>query len=156
MAIYMPSLKSLSQKIWWDECMLTMTINVETNSHKILFLSYFSLLFLYLLLFIIIVSSFILRKKCPYFMLALYLLPLDLFQQMPSNPQKQLKSSHLKIKINLNDLSSYYLFILSCSTFFYYFCSYISRRKEKIIFYIFLCGVTFAMETSLTNWFMDG
>lgn len=100
-------------------------------------------------------------KKCPYFMLALYLLPLDLFQQMPSNPQKELKSSHLyvkKIKINLNDLSSYYLFILSCSTFYFCFSVFVSRStKEKInFFYIFLCGVTFAMETSLTNWFMDG
>lgn len=130
--------------------MLTMTINVETNSHKIVFLSYFSLLFLYLLLFIIIVSSFI-PRKCPYFMLALYLLPLDLFQQMPSNPQKELKK---KIKINLNDLSTYYLFILSCSTFLYLFSSSVRiATKEKIIFYfyIFLCGVTFAMETSLTN-----
>lgn len=122
--------------------MLTMTINVETNSHKIVFLSYFSLLFLYLLLFIIIVSSFILknvlilcwRSTCCH---STY------FDKMPSNPQQELKSSHLsfknKIKINLNDLSTYYLFILSCSTFF--FCSSVrisTKRENNFFIYIFV------------------
>lgn len=98
-------------------------------------------------------------KKCPYFMLALYLLPLDLFQQMPSNPQKELKSSHLYVKKikNKNKSERPFLILFIHSILFYllflFFCFVSRSTKEKINFflYIFLCGVTFAMETSLTN-----